>query len=59
MGSLWCSVTMTIHVVAAGQLLYLEVSALHCLCLHQQLVSQGGLPMVNVSYDGEVPDVFG
>ena len=44
---------------AAGHLLYLEVSALHCFCLHQQPVGQSRLPMVNVSYDGEIPDVFG
>ena len=36
---------------------YLEVSAFNSVCLHEEPVCQGGLPMVNMGNDGKVPDV--
>ncbi len=36
---------------------HLEVSAFDSVGLHQEAVCQGGLPVIDVSDDGEVPDV--
>lgn len=37
---------------------YLHFPILNCLCLNQQLICQRGLSMINVGYDGKVPNAL-